>query len=188
MGRDYADALEELDGPVHVLGLSMGSMIAQFLAADSPKQVRSLILSMGPPRAVPANVKTAERWLALARQEKWKELYADTVDMTFTGLRRALWRGLAPLLLRRPEIPADFVVAVKACMSHDARKRLPNITAPTLVLGGRKDRLIPEDFFRELAGLIPDARLHLLEGAGHGVIEERKSEFESSVLRFLKSL
>ena len=47
MARDYAAAIEEIGGPVHVMGLSLGSLIGQYLVADFPYLIRGLILSMG---------------------------------------------------------------------------------------------------------------------------------------------
>lgn len=187
MAQDYAAAIGEIGAPVSVLGLSMGSMVAQHLAVDFPELVHSLILSLGCSRAVPSSLETARRWIELARAEKWRQLYEDTVDMTFSGFHRIFWRSFAPVLLQRPEVPTDFIVSLEACMRHDARGRLPAITAPTLVLGGKRDRLVPETFYHELAELIPNASLRLLDGdgAGHGVYEERKKEFESAVIEFL---
>jgi pimeloyl-ACP methyl ester carboxylesterase len=186
MARDYALAIEEIGGPVHVLGLSMGSFIAQYLATDFPGRVKRLVLSLGSSRSIPQTVERARRWIELVQTENWDELYAESVDVTFSGLHRIFWRRLTPLLMGRPEIPNDFVITLEACIHHDARERLKEITAPTLVLGGKKDVLVPEPYFRELAELIPGAELKLLEDGGHGVFEQRKREFDSAVINFLR--
>ncbi|MGH8608741.1 MAG: alpha/beta fold hydrolase [Gammaproteobacteria bacterium] len=187
MAHDYAAAIDDIGSPVHVLGLSLGSMIAQHLAADFSEKVQSLILSLGSPRSVPETFEIARRWIELAYREEWGNLYADTVDLTFTGFHRVLWQRLMPVLIRRPKVPSDFIVSIEACMHHDARSRLGEIHTPTLVLGGKQDRLIPQHYYHELAELIPGATLHLLDG-GHGVYEERKREFDSVVIRFLRSV
>ncbi len=188
MARDYAAAIEEIGGPVHVLGLSLGSLIGQYLVADFPHLIRGLILSMGSSQRVPETVKLARRWIILARQEKWNELYAESVNVTFTGGHRVFWHHAMPVLIGRPGIPNDFVVSMEACIQHDAREKLREIKAPTLVLGGKKDVLIPEAFFRELAELIPNATLCLIETGGHGLYEQNKREFESAVIDFLKTV
>jgi pimeloyl-ACP methyl ester carboxylesterase len=185
MARDYAQAIDEIGGPVNVLGLSMGSLIAQYLIADFPSRVHRLVLSLGSSRSIPQTVEKARRWIELVQKEKWNELYADTVDVTFSGLHREFWRRVTPLLMGRPEIPTDFVVSLEACIRHDARERLKEIMAPTLVLGGKRDQLIPEPYFHELANLIPTAKLKLLDG-GHGLYEEQKREFDITVINFLR--
>jgi pimeloyl-ACP methyl ester carboxylesterase len=187
MARDCAAAIEAIGGPVHVLGLSLGSLIAQYLAADFPHLIRGLILSLGSSRGVPKTIGLARHWIFLARHEKWNELYAESVDVTFTGFHRVLWHHAMPVLIRHPGIPNDFIVSMEACINHDARERLRDIQAPALIIGGKKDVLIPESFFRELAELIPSATLRLIENGGHGLYEENKREFDSAVIDFLRS-
>lgn len=187
MARDCAVAIEAIGGPVHVLGLSLGSLIAQYLAADFPHLIRGLILSLGSSRGVPKTIGLARHWILLARQEKWNELYAESVDVTFTGYHRVLWHHAMPVLIRRPGIPNDFIVSMEACIQHDARERLRDIQAPALIIGGKNDVLIPESFFRELAELIPSATLRLIENGGHGLYEENKREFDSAVIDFVRS-
>jgi len=187
MARDCAVAIEAIGGPVHVLGLSLGSLIAQYLAADFPHLIRGLILSLGSSRGVPKTIGLARHWILLARQEKWNELYAESVDVTFTGFHRVLWHHAMPVLIRRPGIPNDFIVSMEACIQHDARERLRDIQAPALIIGGKNDVLIPESFSRELAELIPSATLRLIENGGHGLYEENKREFDSAVIDFVRS-
>lgn len=188
MAGDYAAAIDEIGGPVDVLSLSMGSLIAQHLAVDFSEKIEGLILSLGCSRGVPATIERARHWIDLAMHEKWNDLYIETVDMAFSGLRRFFFRQLTPLLLRRPKIPADFIISLQACILHDTRDRLAAITAPTLVVGGTQDRLIPEGFYRELADFIPSASLRLIDHGGHGLFEEKKREFESAVIHFLNSI
>lgn len=188
MAQDYAEAIGEIESPVHVLGLSMGSMIAQHLAVDSPELLRGLVLSLGCSRSVPSTVQAARHWIKLAREEKWNKVYEETVNLTYSGFRRILWQGLTPILFQRPEFPTDFIVSLEACIQHDARNRLSAIRTPALVLGAQRDRLVPETFYRELAGLIPNATLCLFDGAGHGVYEENQKEFESAIIEFLNKL
>jgi pimeloyl-ACP methyl ester carboxylesterase len=68
----------------------------------------------------------------------------------------------------------------------DACDRLPGIRAPTLVLHGTEDQMIPVENALMLAERIPDAELVLLEGAGHLYHSERAEEADAAVLRFIR--
>ena len=72
-----------------------------------------------------------------------------------------------------------------AIVGFNTTARLPEITAPALVLAGTADRVIPLDNSRALAAGIPGARLVEFEGAGHGFLVERADEANAAVLDFL---
>jgi pimeloyl-ACP methyl ester carboxylesterase len=71
-------------------------------------------------------------------------------------------------------------------MTFDSYDRLTEVKAPTLVICGAKDRLIPPENSRILASRIPKAELAMLEKAGHGFITDSTEESSSIILRFLK--
>jgi pimeloyl-ACP methyl ester carboxylesterase len=185
MAADALRAIDRIGGPVHLLGVSMGSAIAQYLAAAAPDRVRTLVLALAGPCGDSDTVRRIQGWVDLARAEDWVELDRRMADDTFSGLHHALWRRLIPILVPQPESPADFIASLEACMHHDARGCLGSIDAPTFVIGGTEDRLVPAAQFHELARLIPRARLKLIEGGAHGIYAERRSEFQGSILKFL---
>ncbi len=74
-----------------------------------------------------------------------------------------------------------------ASAAHDAYDRLPDIAAPTLVLHGTDDPLLPVGNGRILAERIPGAKLVLFEGARHGYFIEKQAEADAAVLDFLRA-
>jgi pimeloyl-ACP methyl ester carboxylesterase len=78
-----------------------------------------------------------------------------------------------------------FLAQAAAVMNHDAADRLKEVKAPTLVLTGTADILVPPHHSDELARLIPGAELKKIEGGTHGFNVERKDEFNQAVLEFL---
>jgi pimeloyl-ACP methyl ester carboxylesterase len=66
------------------------------------------------------------------------------------------------------------------------RKRLHRITAPTLLVWGTKDRMVPPSYADDFAALIPDARVELLDDAGHMVVLERLDDFADRVAGFVR--
>ncbi|WP_331235962.1 alpha/beta fold hydrolase [Natronorarus salvus] len=187
MATGYAKVLAEV-GPADVLGVSMGGLIAQHLGAEHSGCVDRLVIAVAAHRLGEEGRRIVERWRELGRGNHWKELYRDTIRVTYEDpRRRAVYGALGrlPPVVPRPEEPEDFLVSVTACLDHDAGDVLSEIDVPTLVIGGDEDPLFPADLIAESAHVIPDATLKLLPGTGHGAFEERKRGFDASVRRFL---
>ena len=98
---------------------------------------------------------------------------------------RAFMAVFGRFVLVAPSDPSDFLTTVEADLGHDTTGRLPEISAPTLVIGGSEDPFFSEPLLRETAGKIPDAELRVYEGVGHGVPKERKRRYEDDALAFL---
>ena len=185
---EYASLLDRT-GPASVLGLSMGGLIAQHLAADYPDLVDKLVLGVSGHRLGDEGRRAVRRWRDWAEAGEWLELALDATAATYAGYRRLLYppllraaNGVASL---EPENPADAVTSCRACLGHDAEDELDAVDAPTLVLGGAADRLFPESVLRKTTREIPDAKLGLLGGVGHGAPEERRGAFNRAVRSFL---
>lgn len=190
MAADYAAVLERELGPSHIMGFSTGGEIAQYVAIDHPASVRSLILVVSACRLSEAGREICERWQALAREERWRELRADMASVAVSSetnkrLARAFIRVFGNLVFRVPSDPSDFLTTLEADLSHDTTGQLGGISAPTLVVGGNEDPFFSEDLLRETADKIPDATLRVYEGVGHGVPKERKRRYEEDTLAFL---
>jgi pimeloyl-ACP methyl ester carboxylesterase len=190
MAAEYADLLAEYDvGPADVLGVSLGGLIAQHLAADRPDLVRRLVLGVSGVRVGEAARRTLRRWAEWADRGWWFDAYLDSIPVTYTGYRRWLYppliRTVGRLLLSEPAAVSDVAVSCRACLSHDATDRRSEIEAPTLVVGGTEDHFFPEGILRTTADGIPNSRLELIEGTGHGAFEERKRAFDKTVKAFL---
>ena len=155
----------------HVLGISMGGMIAQELALAHPERLRTLTLGAtycGGPRGHADGARgpaDARRGDGLRRPRAG--LPGDVGDQPLPRLPR---RRLA---LRR--LPRDgegaarsretvVIQQMRACAEHDTSARLGQISTPTLVIHGTEDRLLGVANGRQIASLIPGARLELLDG------------------------
>ncbi|MCB2228919.1 MAG: alpha/beta hydrolase [Desulfarculaceae bacterium] len=191
-----ADAVAVLDaagaGRAHVLGLSMGGMIAQELALGWPERVAGLVLTAthcgGRHKVAP----TAETTALFA-----KLVSGETLEEQMEG-RKCLF---APgTLSGRPEVLARYAEACaayqapaevmafqwQAIQAFDSYDRLPGITAPTLSLGGADDLLIPPANAELLAARIPGAALRLIADGGHQLLIEQPEAANAAVLDFLK--
>jgi pimeloyl-ACP methyl ester carboxylesterase len=186
MAADYASAFEKDIGPAAVMGISLGGYIAQTFAADYPKYVERLVIACAANRVSDKGREIPERWLALARENRWREFYWDIAKVTAEEFQQTFYQYVIPLLRLRPTEAKDFLVSLESCLTHDSTELLERIQAPTLVIGGSTDIYFPPAFLRDMTQHIHNATLRFIEGSGHGAYELRKDEFEDAVLEFLR--
>lgn len=190
-----ADAMAVLDAAggerAHVVGVSMGGMIAQLVALDHAERVdRVVLLSthaggpdvvqpgpemmrvFQPPRGTPPEeiMRTA---LELIGAPGWAEAHPAKVE------------ELMRIASEEPTPKYSFGAQLQALLSSDRSARVRNIAQPTLVVHGDADPLIPVDNGRVLADRIPGARLEILEGVGHMAMWEAPQRLCRVVLDFL---
>ena len=188
MARDQAEAMELLGiRQADVLGVSMGGMIAQQLAIDFPEKVRRLVLTVTGARSNPVLVDSIREWMSFAGQGDHTALMDSNVKRIYSEAyyRKNKWLVPAMGRLTKPKSYGRFYGQANACLSHDAYDSLARIMAPTLVIGGEKDKALGGDASREIAGKIPGAELLMYEQWGHGLYEEEKG-FNQAVLAFLQ--
>ena len=188
MAADLAQAMEQLGiEKADVIGVSMGGMIAQHLAALYPERIEKLILTVTIPKSNEMLDGIILHWLELSEQRDIKQLLIDTSERTYTGKQLEQYRLCYPLLALYPK-PKNFrrfQIMARACMTHNATDLLKQISAETLVVGAAKDQIVGVEGSSELAEAIPNARCHIFEQYGHGVYDE-SNDFQKRVLDFLK--
>jgi pimeloyl-ACP methyl ester carboxylesterase len=178
LARMTEDAIAVLDAAkvarAHVVGFSMGGMIAQRLALDHGARVASLLLlstHMGGARVVPPEREVWASFQAPTAGRPPADVVRDRVRMItapgFAEAHRDALEELVDIALARPTPLHAIVAQTQAVIEDDRSTRLPSIATRTLVVHGDRDRLIPIDNGRALASTIPGARLHVLEGCGH---------------------
>ena len=186
-----ADALALADAlsleTFHLLGVSMGGAIAQELALRAPERVSTLTLAVSFAGGGAYGQALAENWgsrvMKLTREEHVDELLLLTLSEGFFDTEGAVdFVRRMTLQNPNPQPPEAFRRQLVASSRFEARDRLGDLTMPVHVIGAEHDILIPVWKSRELADLIPGAKLSIVEGAAHGVQLERAQEFNELVL------
>lgn len=194
MSQMAADAVAVLDAcavaSARVVGMSLGGAIAQELAVTHPDRVSSLVLCCtwaGP-----------NEWIR--RLGELAMLEADKVGFDAI-LKHTLLLLFSPkFVIEQPQSVAmfeelgramvspmePFFAQVTAALSHDVRDRLPAISAPTLVMAGKRDTFVPPELSEEIAGLIGGSKLEMFEG-GHAFMLEDAAAFSRTLAAFLSA-
>jgi len=177
MAEDSATLLSELElGPAHVIGASMGGMIAQTLAARHARTVRSLVSIMSSTGSLRAGQPSPSIYpLLLRRAPREREAFIEHMVHVFgaigsTGLPRDEQeiRTLAAISYDRDHDAAGTGRQLAAIIaSGDRTTELHGITAPTLVIHGTADRLVAPSGGRATARAIARSQLMLIAGMGH---------------------
>lgn len=179
MAKDAAGLLSALDVPrAHVVGVSMGGMIGQILAANSPARVKSLTAIMSStnnPKLPQARPEVIRAMIARPRPNESREQTLDRM-MTVWSLIRTKNGGLTDAELRarlaaqydRCYYPAGPRRQLAAIIdAGDLRRFTRLVAAPTLVIHGSEDPLARPEGGRDIADTIRDARLEVIDGMAH---------------------
>lgn len=187
MARDQAEAMKILGiSKAHILGVSQGGMIAQYLAIDYPHLVDKLVLAVTSSRPNELIRKAIHTWTALAKQKNYKQLMIDTAEKSYSEKYRRAYHFLYPILgiIGKPSDPNRFLIQAASCIEHNAWQELNQIVCPTFVIGGDADQIVGVNASIELSEEIPNSELFLYKGLGHAAYEEAK-DFNIRVLNFL---
>ena len=188
MARDLYEAMNVLGiEKADVIGVSLGGMISQHLAADYPEKVEKLVLVVTSARKNQYIQAGISSWIEMAKREDYHRLMMDNLKRMYTKTYIEKNRWMLPLIgkIGKPKSFDKFIIMANACIHHDAYEKLSNIQAETLVIGGEKDRTVGAKPSREIAEKIPNAKLIMYPEYGHGLYDEAKN-FKKVVLTFLQ--
>ncbi len=178
MASDAVSVLEVLEIPnAHIVGQSMGGMIAQQIAIDHPDRVLSLsLLSTSPDVSIAApdpRILKVSSDLEVTNESDWVEAAVDSIRVQTGSLwdfDEILVRDRITAAVERSFRPRDAMRQVQAILSSPSRTAdLSGVEAPTTVIHGSEDPILPLAHGKALAGAIPHAQLVVINGMGHAV-------------------
>lgn len=175
----------------HVMGMSLGGMIAQQVALRHPERVNRLILgcTRGHRRAgPPMRMSVVYEMLSSARLEPDEAVRSSAplaLSPHFVEQNPQVIDRWVELARQYPPTRAAFLGQVAAAARHDTRGKLRRVQHPTLVVTGDADRLIHPRCSELLARELPNAELRLLFGAAHDFTTEIPQQSSELVAEFL---
>ena len=187
MARDQAEAMDRLGiEKADVFGVSMGGMVAQYLAIDFPEKVNRLVLAVTSAKPNPILTESIEEWVNLAKAGDHTTFMESNLRRIYSEKYYRSNKWMLPLLgkLTKPKSYERLFVQAEACLGHDTYEELQRIKASAFVIGGENDNTLGGESSREMAAAIPGAELLMYAQWGHGLYEEAK-DFCKTVYDFL---
>jgi pimeloyl-ACP methyl ester carboxylesterase len=194
MAADTAALLEALEiERAHVLGISMGGMIAQHVALRHPSRVRGLVLlatTAGFLLGALPEATALKRLLSLpfGGPRAAKNLTRLLLPESKWERAKEIFRDWPNAMRDDPTAPGTFAAHLFAASTHLVTRRLRDIRCPAVVVAGAHDALIPLRNAEVLAREIPDAELEVIADSGHAVFADDRDLVRRMVVRLEKSI
>jgi 3-oxoadipate enol-lactonase len=197
MAEDTIGLMDHLDiNEAHILGMSLGGMVAQEVATGYRDRVKKLVLVCTSPGEGEISDVHPELLQAIGVKEgstepdlksvDFYELMSTIVSLAFNKrLYRMLLVPLSKFYMKRVGVEG-CIQQMEAVVGHSTADRLHLIEAPTLVMTGTEDKIVSPGSSQEIASRIANARLVEIEGGSHAFYMEMRSRFNKEVLDFLK--
>jgi len=194
MADDAAALLAHLGmDRIHVLGVSLGGMVAQEVALRHSHRVRKLVLGCTAPggegsvRPAPEVLNMFVRSPGGDREEEIRRVLPVLYSERYLRDHPAEVEEFVRRRLADRICVEGHAAQLAAAISHSAWDRLADIGAPTLVITGGGDRVVPTENARRIAERIPGAKLVIFPGAPHRLFAENAEDFNLAVISFLLS-
>ncbi len=189
LAADVAKLLDVLEIPqAHILGLSLGGLVAQVLAIDFAAKVKQLVLVNTFARLWPTSlpeVYTLARRAVVSRFFPPRTTARVVAHDLFPRIDQLPWRE-AVLVRVSANDSVSYRYLVDAIRRFDSRSHLDRITASTLLITGDRDAVVPRGCQQQLVQGIRKIKWHIVRDSGHATPIDQPAEFNRVVLKFLK--
>ena len=187
MADDIASTMCQLDIKcADIVGVSQGGMIAQALAINYPSAVHKLVLCVTLSKPNKTVKDVVKHWVEYAQKGDYKSLNRETFTLMYSDKYLKKNRLLLPIAvhLTKPDNLSKFERLANACVTFDNYDELTKISCPTLVLGGRKDKIVTGNASEAIAEKL-SCEIYMYDDLGHGAYDEA-SDFNKRIYSFLK--
>jgi pimeloyl-ACP methyl ester carboxylesterase len=192
LADDVAALLSALEiERAHILGASFGGFVAQEFALSYPSRTRSLVLcctSYGGPRHCPPAPETLAALAStkgLNTEERVRQNLLLAFSPAYVEREREEVERVISLRAENPVPESAYMRQLQAALEFNAEPRVSEIEAPTLVITGDEDVIVPHQNSLNLAGRIRGAELRIVRGGSHTFFIERPEEFNRAVIDFI---
>ncbi|MBR6519254.1 MAG: alpha/beta hydrolase [Oscillospiraceae bacterium] len=187
LADDIAAAMDELHiKSADILGVSMGGMIAQYLAINRPDLVHKMVLAVTLCRNNETVTSVINNWINLTIKEDYNTLVTGMAEKMYSEKYLKRYRLFLPLLtlLQKPKDKQRFITLTKACLTCSTYENLDKIKCPVLVIGGGEDKIVGAHSCTEIAEKA-GCKIHIYDDLGHAAYEEAK-DFNKIIYDFFR--
>ncbi len=199
MAEDIVELMDAINiRKAHILGGSMGGMIAQELVLNYPEKVMSLILGMtscGGPHSIQISEEVQKKMQTTANpppdvsmEEVMELTWSMFYSPSYVEKNREILKKEAMSIKYPTPLIGKWRQAQAVQNWEGSYDRLSDIKVPTLVMGGENDVIFPPENFRILAEKIPSANLHVFKDAPHAFTREKEDQVVAVILKFLEKI
>ncbi|WP_119071674.1 alpha/beta fold hydrolase [Aggregatilinea lenta] len=185
---DLAALMDALDIPAaHIGGISYGGELTQVFALRYPDRCRKLVIADAVSHVEPMLDAIADSWARIAATGDHEMFYRATWYWNFSeAFFGSRYEFLTSRIDAAKALDLPSVIQLCRCfLTMDTTARLPEIAQPTCVIVGERDILKPVHYSETIAECVPNADLHVIEGAGHASFWEQPEAFNQILLDFL---
>ena len=192
--EDIRNLLEHLKihEKIHLCGISMGGGIVQHFALRYPERVKTLILLATMAKTEPSPLIEGDEVMSKMFSSPEAVLKTRLSSLYTLAFRKKikkdkeLFESISSAILENPTTLQDYKNQAAALSQHDTIDSLPKIEIPTLIMAGTKDLLVPHQNSEILHEGIPNSKLEIIDGVGHGFIVEAADKVNNIMWNFIK--
>ncbi len=192
-----SDALEVMTSlgheKFHLVGLSLGSFVAQNVAVMAPERLSSLTLigsTMGGPQHVAPSNEVISFFMTMGSMPPDQRVALGlklALHPDWAAANETIVARYAEYSLQNPQDPVTLSKQIMIGTMFDFSQQAGTIHTPTLIIHGAQDQVVPVDNARKLAALIPESKLVVLEGSGHASHIDAAKRVADAINSFLES-
>jgi pimeloyl-ACP methyl ester carboxylesterase len=170
----------------HVVGVSQGGMIAQYLSINNPTKIEKLVLAITSSRPNGLMRESIETWIDLLNKDDFKNMMIDNAKRSYVGkyLNKMLSMINHFSFLMKPKSYERFIIQSESCLNHNAFEELSNIQNKTLVIGAGLDGILGVNASYEIYEKIKDSEIYIFDEYSHGVYDQT-DDFNKKIFEFL---
>ncbi|MDN5341420.1 alpha/beta hydrolase [Oceanotoga sp. DSM 15011] len=188
MANDLNNFIEKLNiNHFNLLGTSMGGAIAQYFAINHPKKLKKLCLAVTFTGKYDTLKYICNYWKKLAQEKNGYELMKSSSEYSYTENELKKQRKYFPLMkLLKFNINYErFLIQINACINHNTENIIHKINTPTLIIGGKNDKIVGNKEAIFMNSEIKNSLLYQSE-YGHALMAEEKQNYENTIINFFK--
>ncbi|TXT66427.1 MAG: Alpha/beta hydrolase [Promethearchaeota archaeon] len=195
LAKDTIKLMDQLDiDRAHILGISMGGMVAQEIALNYPERVKKLVLAstnLGNPKSILPSGKVLNMLMKDREGRSNEEIIDEFISLLFANdfidENPEFIKKTKKRMMKAPIKPDAYQRQLNAILKFKTGRRLKGLNIPTLVIHGKKDILLPPENGEIIADLIPNANLKLFEGAGHSLFSHIPKKTSKTIIEYLEN-